>query len=37
MKELYEKPELEIIKLNSQVLTDIKSGSFDLDDEDDLM
>lgn len=37
MKDLYTKPELEIIKLNNQVLTDVKSGVFDLEDEDDLM
>ena len=37
MKELYKKPELEIIKLTGQVLTDAKSGDFDLDDEDDFM
>ena len=34
MKNLYQKPELDVIKISSQILTDTKSGEFDLDDED---
>ena len=34
MKNLYQKPELDIIKISSQILTATKSGEFDLDDED---
>ena len=36
MKNIYNSPELDIIEIKaSQVLTDQKSGEFDLDDEDD--
>lgn len=38
MKNSYTSPELDIIEIKaSQVLTDIKSGIFDLEDEDNLM
>ncbi len=38
MKNIYNAPELDIIEIKaSQVLTDQKSGDFDLDDEDDFL
>ena len=38
MKNIYVSPELDIIEIKaSQVLTDVGSGEFDLEDEDDLM
>ena len=37
MKTSYKKPELEIININSQIVTDVKSGIFDLEDEDEFL
>ncbi len=37
MKNLYQKPELDVIKISSQILTNTKSGNFDLEDEDEFI